>query len=150
MLPERVEKLKSEYTDQYVVVDASRPELARFKGMVGQVRTINFNGRALVEFDAGENRGRYDVELDYLKVVEKPAPKPPPATAKPPVKKAAPKTESPSAETAEPPAEETEAPQQNLSALELARMKKDAAKTEEASRSAEAPQEKAAGDAPAD
>jgi hypothetical protein len=49
---ERIEKLKEQYTDQYVAVDASRPELARFKGVVGQVKTVNCNGRALVEFDA--------------------------------------------------------------------------------------------------
>ncbi len=127
MLPERVEKLKSEYTDQYVVVDASRPELARFKGMVGQVRTINFNGRALVEFDADANRSRYDVELDYLKVVDKPEPKPPPAKAKRPVEKAAAKTDKPAAEPAEASEEKADTPREKLSALELARMKKDAA-----------------------
>ena len=124
MLPERVEKLKSQYTDQYVVVDASVPELARFKGMVGQVRTVNFSGRALVEFDADANRGRYDIELDYLKVVDKPAPKPPAVKAKQPVKKAAAKTDEP---TAEAPAEKADPPEQKLSALELARMKKDTA-----------------------
>jgi hypothetical protein len=69
---ERIEKLKQEYTDKCVVVDGRRPELARFKGMVGRVKTINFNGFALVEFDGNENRGWHDVELDHLKVVDNP------------------------------------------------------------------------------
>lgn len=73
---ERVERLKQEYTDRYVVADASRPELARFKGQVGQIKTINFNGRALVQFDADNNRGWYDIDLDFLKIVDKPEPKP--------------------------------------------------------------------------
>ena len=60
----------------YVVADASRPELARFRDYVGQVRTVNMNGRALVEFiDYHLNIGWFDIDLDYLKVVDKPAPK---------------------------------------------------------------------------
>ncbi len=116
MLPERVEKLRLEYTDQYVAVEGALPQLARFKGKVGQVRTINVNGRALVEFES--DRGRYDLELDYLKVVDKPKPKEPPAKeakAKPAAKPAAPKA-----------TEEKPAPEQKLSELELARQKKDA------------------------
>jgi hypothetical protein len=100
MHPERLEKLRTEYTDQLVVVDAARPELARFQGMTGRVKTVNFNGRALVEFDGNNNRGRYDIELDYLKVVEPAEPEP-----------------------AEP-AEELQATVK-LSPLELARMAKD-------------------------
>ena len=72
MLPERVEKLRFEYTDQYVVVEGNLPQLARYKGKIGRVHTINVNGRALVEFE--NDRGRYDLELDYLKVVDKPTP----------------------------------------------------------------------------
>ena len=38
---ERIEKLKDEYTDKYVVVvDDGRPELSRFDGFVGQVITV--------------------------------------------------------------------------------------------------------------
>src|SRR5438874_8182458 len=73
---ERAEQLQDEYTDKYVVVDDSRPELARFRGFVGQVKTVNMNGRALVEFQRYENIGWYDIELPFLKVVEKPPPKP--------------------------------------------------------------------------
>ena len=114
---ERVEKLRLEYTDQYVVVIDGLPQYARFKGKVGQVRTINVNGRALVEFEG--DRSRYDFELDYLKVVDKPKPKAPPAKAKKPAKPT----------TKEKPKEEP-APKEKLSELELARQKKDAAKPE--------------------
>jgi hypothetical protein len=76
MLPEEIERLKRQYTDQYVVVDATRPELARFKDIVGQIKTINFSGRALVEFDADNNCGWYDIDPAFLKVVDKPPPKP--------------------------------------------------------------------------
>jgi hypothetical protein len=71
---DRVERVRREYTDKYVVVDDTRPELARFGGFVGQVKTVNMNGRAMVEFlDYYRNRGWHDIELDYLKVVDKPA-----------------------------------------------------------------------------
>ena len=74
---EHIEKVKREYTDKYVAVDGDRPELARFKDFVGQVQTVNISGRALVEFmDYHLNIGWYDIDLDYLKVVDKPAPKP--------------------------------------------------------------------------
>ena len=59
---DQIEKLKQDFTDKYVVVDASIPELARFGGHVGQVKTVNMNGRALVEFDAWNNIGWYDIE----------------------------------------------------------------------------------------
>src|SRR5262245_21326445 len=72
---ERAQQLQEEYTDKYVVVDDSRPELARFRGFVGQVKTINMNGRALVQFDRWENIGWYDIELSFLRVVDKPPPK---------------------------------------------------------------------------
>ena len=76
MQRQRMEQLKEQYTGKYVVADASRPELARFRGMVGQVKTINFNGCALVQFEADNNRGWYDIALEFLTVVDKPEPKP--------------------------------------------------------------------------
>ena len=76
MLPQEVEKLKRQYTDQYVVVQSGRPELARFKGLVGQVKTVNMSGRALVEFDADNNRGWFDIEPAHLTIADKPPPKP--------------------------------------------------------------------------
>ena len=57
--------------------------------MVGQVKTVNMSGRALVEFlDYHLNTGWFDIELEFLKVVDKPLPK-----AKE-EKKAAPKAEA--------------------------------------------------------
>jgi hypothetical protein len=86
MVFEQIEKQKREYTDKYVVVDATRPELARFKDVVGQVKTVNMSGRALVEFlDYHLNIGWYDIDPQFLKVVDKPPPKP----AKPEEKKPA-------------------------------------------------------------
>jgi len=76
MVNQQIEKAKQQYTDKYVVVDAQRPELARFSELVGQVKTVNMSGRALVEFgDYHKNIAWYDIDLDYLKVVDKPAPK---------------------------------------------------------------------------
>ena len=72
---ERVEKLKREYTGQRVVVESGRPELAQLADRQGRVKTINFNGRALVQFD-GADVGWHDVELDYLKVIEDSEPEP--------------------------------------------------------------------------
>ena len=89
MVFENIELLKQQYTDKYVVVDESRPELKRFKDQTGVVRTVNMSGRALVEFDAHKNIGWYDIELDYLKVIDKPLPKPEPEAKASP--KAAPK-----------------------------------------------------------
>jgi pyruvate/2-oxoglutarate dehydrogenase complex dihydrolipoamide acyltransferase (E2) component len=93
-----IEKIKQEYTDKYVMVDPQRPELARFADVVGQVKTVNMSGRALVEFlDYHLNIAWYDIELEYLKVVDKPLPKPkeekkpaPKAEAKPAAAKEAP------------------------------------------------------------
>ena len=51
MVFERIERLKQEYTDKFVVVDESRPELRRFRNRTGTVRTVNMSGRALVEFE---------------------------------------------------------------------------------------------------
>ena len=97
MLSDQVEQLKKKYTGQYVKADAAIPELARFQNAVGQIKTINMNGRALVEFDLDSNRGWYDIALDCLTVVDKPAPKPEPpkVAAKAPAKAPAAKPEGP-------------------------------------------------------
>jgi len=132
MLLQRVERLRLEYTDKYVVVDGNRPDLARFAGKVGRVHTVNAAGRALVEFD---DRGRYDLELDFLKVVDKPKPKEPagqPAPAKTP----------PGA------ADEVKAAARvNLSELELARLEKDAGAKSAAAKTAKQQPADAAGEA---
>jgi hypothetical protein len=73
MVATSVEQLKREYTDKYVKVDAARPELARFRDVVGQVKTVNMSGRALVEFvDYHLNIGWFDIDLSCLTVVPKP------------------------------------------------------------------------------
>ncbi len=115
----QIEKVKQEYTDKYVVVDAGCPELARFSELVGQVKTVNMSGRALVEFgDYHKNIAWYDIDLDYLKVVDKPAPQDDKKTAakkkpaaKPAVKKAA------------------SGEEKKLSPLEMARMQDSGGKT---------------------
>jgi hypothetical protein len=81
MVFEHIEKLKSELTDKFVIVDAERPELGRFRGLTGTVRTVNMNGKALVEFDGHNNIGWFDIDLDFLKVIDKPLEKPEPAAA---------------------------------------------------------------------
>lgn len=95
---ERAEKLKELLTDKFVVVDATVPELRRFENWTGKVRTVNMNCRALVEFDGPVDIGWYDIDPDFLKVVEAPvkkapaahsAPKATPADAKPAAKPAA-------------------------------------------------------------
>lgn len=107
----QIDKIKQDYTDKYVVVDADRPELARFNNLVGRVKTVNMSGRALVEFlDYHLNIGWYDIDLDYLKVVDKPPPKEEkkPAAKKPAAKPAAKKHAE-------------EAGEKKLSPLEMAR-----------------------------
>ncbi|MEI8319201.1 MAG: hypothetical protein WCH79_14765, partial [Planctomycetia bacterium] len=88
-----IERLKSEWTDKYVVVSSPAPELARFSRTTGIVRTVNMNGRCLVEFDQFNNTGWYDIDPACLKIVPKPEPKP--AESKEP--KAAPAAKAPAA-----------------------------------------------------
>jgi hypothetical protein len=52
------EALKREWTDQYVIVNPERLELKRFVGMVGRVVTVNWNNKAMVDFQDG---GWYDI-----------------------------------------------------------------------------------------
>jgi hypothetical protein len=52
------EQLKKEWTDQYVLVKPDRPELKRFEGVVGRVVTVNWNCKALIDFQDG---GWYDI-----------------------------------------------------------------------------------------
>ncbi|MCH2113867.1 MAG: hypothetical protein MK171_02995 [Pirellulales bacterium] len=114
MVFEKIEKIKRQYTDKYVMVDGKRPELARFRELVGQVKTINMSGRALVEFqDYHLNISWFDIDLDYLKVVDKPSPK-----QKTPVAKKA-GTKTTAQPDAQQPAPTTSA--KKLSPLEMAR-----------------------------
>ena len=46
--------LKKTWSDKFVrVKPGSRPDLARFEGKVGRVVTVNFGGRAIVDFADG-------------------------------------------------------------------------------------------------
>ncbi|MFG0295768.1 MAG: hypothetical protein ACF8PG_07660, partial [Maioricimonas sp. JB045] len=76
MLIERAEQLKRELTDKYVVVFDNVAELRRFVGLTGRVKTVNMNGRALVEFDGPVDIGWYDIDPTYLRVVDEPVRKP--------------------------------------------------------------------------
>ena len=71
-----IERLKADWTDKYVVVDSPAPELARFARATGFVKTVNMNGRCLVEFDQHNNVGWYDIDPAALRIVPKPEPQP--------------------------------------------------------------------------
>lgn len=62
----RYEALRREWIDQFVEVNADRPELKRFAGVVGRVVTVNWNGKAVVDFQDG---GWYDITAadEYLR-----------------------------------------------------------------------------------
>jgi hypothetical protein len=70
----RYETIKNEWTDQFVEVNADRPELKRFAGIVGRVVTVNHSLKALIDFQDG---GWYDItaSTDFLRKLD-------PATAK--------------------------------------------------------------------
>jgi len=53
-----VDDLQREWTDKYILVKPERPELQRFAGIVGRVVTVNFNGKAVIDFQDG---GWYDI-----------------------------------------------------------------------------------------
>ena len=134
---DQIERLKTEYTDRYVVVDATQPELARFRGMTGQVKTVNMSGRALVQFDAYNNIGWYDIHPTFLTVVPKPEPK---AEEKPKPKAEKPQTSADHPAVAPKPAAPTKpAGEKKMSVAEMLR----AAKSGGAAKPAEsaAPQE---------
>ena len=67
--PQQIEQLRAEWTDQFVRVNLDRPELRRFKETVGRVVTVNWNGKALIDFQDG---GWYDVTASnaYLTKVD--------------------------------------------------------------------------------
>lgn len=58
------ESLKREWTDQYVEADAAQPELKRFAGIVGRVITVNWNNKAVIDFQDG---AWYDITVDFLR-----------------------------------------------------------------------------------
>ena len=53
-----LEELKRLWTDQFVMVKPERQELKRFANIVGRVVTVNYNGKAVIDFQDG---GWYDI-----------------------------------------------------------------------------------------
>ncbi len=64
---ERHAELQRQWTDRLVRVSEQRPELKRFHGIIGRVVTVNWNNRAVVDFQDG---GWYDVLPECLTVVD--------------------------------------------------------------------------------
>ncbi len=50
---EEKDVLRQSWIDQYVKINENRPELKRFAGVVGRVVTVNYNGKAIVDFQDG-------------------------------------------------------------------------------------------------
>ena len=67
---QRAEQLKREWTDRYVTVLDGVPELRRFQGLIGQVKTVNMNCRLLIEFDCPADISWYDVDPQFVTVVD--------------------------------------------------------------------------------
>jgi hypothetical protein len=65
---EQAEDLKRLWTDKFVRVRPGHPEYERFAGKVGRVVTVNYDGRALVDFADG---AWYDIPASdqFLEVV---------------------------------------------------------------------------------
>ncbi len=59
------EQIRRDWVDQYVQVNADRPELKRFAGLVGRVITVNRNHKAIIDFADG---AWYDISAstEYL------------------------------------------------------------------------------------
>lgn len=116
---DQIEKLKREFTDKYVVVDERLPELHRFKGKTGLIKTVNMSGKALVSFDGDNNIAWYDIGLDFLKIVPKPEPK---AEEEKPAKKAAPAAKPAEAKEAAAPKPAAAAPAAGEKKMSVAEM----------------------------
>ena len=61
--------LAKDWTDQFVTVNPDRQELRRFAGIVGRVITVNWNNKAVVDFQDG---GWYDITASpaYLRKLD--------------------------------------------------------------------------------
>jgi len=118
---EVAEQRKQEWTDKYVVVDEGVPELRRFVGLTGTVKTVNMNGQALVQFDGPEDISWYDIDPGYLTVVEAPV-----------KKKSAPAKQAKASSAEAKPAAKGSKPSGGKSPLELARQQGAAGKAKPA------------------
>ena len=54
----KIDDLRKVWIDQFVKVNDQRPELKRFAGVVGRVVTVNYGGKAVIDFQDG---GWYDI-----------------------------------------------------------------------------------------
>lgn len=65
---DKMDELRRTWTDRYVLARAEKPDLKRFEGKVGRVVTVNYSGKAIVDFADG---AWYDIPAseDYLSVV---------------------------------------------------------------------------------
>jgi hypothetical protein len=63
------ESLRREWTDRYVLVNPDVPELKRFAGILGRVVTVNWNNKAVIDFQDG---GWYDItaSAEFLSKVD--------------------------------------------------------------------------------
>ena len=61
--------LRKIWMDQFVKVNEEKPELKRFAGIIGRVVTVNYNGKAIVDFQDG---GWYDISAstEYLRKLD--------------------------------------------------------------------------------
>ena len=109
---EQAELLKKQYTDKFVVVKSGVPELKRFQGLTGVVKTVNMSCRALVMFDGPADIGWYDIDPAYLTLVDAPAPKKVEAKAE---------KSAPTEKAAATPAAKAPAGEKKLSPLEMIR-----------------------------
>jgi hypothetical protein len=67
------EALKRTWTDKFVRVKAGLPQYERFAGKVGRVVTVNYGGKAIVDFASKDSSdcAWYDIpaSAEYLEVV---------------------------------------------------------------------------------
>ena len=65
---DKMDELKRVWTDRFVTAKAEKPELKRFEGKVGRVITVNYSGKAIVDFADG---AWYDIPAseEFLTVV---------------------------------------------------------------------------------
>ena len=71
MLSSQIDELNRRYRGRQVMVDPQQPELVPLANLAGQIKAINYNGRALVQFE-GPDQGWHDIDLTCLRVVSPP------------------------------------------------------------------------------
>ncbi len=65
---DKMDELRRVWTDRLVTARPERPDLQRFAGLVGRVITVNYSGKAIVDFADG---AWYDIPAseEYLAVM---------------------------------------------------------------------------------